>query len=204
MSRKLDLRHGDAASGRGTCHGATQPPAGPRWQRLITVPVTARGPTAPGPAVTEAGTVRSDSGTQRQASLANLKPRPGAGHSGRRSQTYTRLRVRVAGRVPVCAAWALRRARCLLVAGLDWHLSLLGAVLGLLASTTSTQPPPAGPGPTARAAGPTRGQLSTVPLAGTALAGPALRLSVALMMSVAPPLPVGRINPGQPELAGIQ
>ena len=87
MSQKLDLRHGDAASGRGTCHGATQPPAGPRWQRLITVPVTARGPTAPGPAVTEAGTVRSDSGTQRQASLANLKPQPGAGHSGRRSQT---------------------------------------------------------------------------------------------------------------------
>jgi hypothetical protein len=83
MSQKLDLRHGDAASGRGTCHGATQyHPAtcgAPcQWQRLITVPVTARGPTAPGRALTGAGTVRSDSGTQRQASLANLKPRPGA------------------------------------------------------------------------------------------------------------------------------
>jgi hypothetical protein len=86
MSRKLDLRHGDAASGRGTCHGATQPPVGPRrrWQRLI-ITVTVRpggsdgpGPRRPGPR-TQAGAVRSDSGTQRQAPLANWKPRPGAG-----------------------------------------------------------------------------------------------------------------------------
>jgi hypothetical protein len=56
----------------------------------------------------------------------------------RHGPTRTRaggVRLRVAGRVPVCAAWALRRARCLLVVGLHWHLSLLGVL-------ASTQPPP--------------------------------------------------------------